>query len=753
MRRLLRIVAWIAAVFVVSVLLLVVLGWPISEGVFGELHARGTAAPDPIPADAVVARAERQRGTGPDGESDPQVLFGDLHVHTTFSADAFVFSLPMFQGEGAHPPADACDFARFCAELDFFSLNDHAEALTPRQWNETKKAIRECNAVAGAEGDPDLVAFLGWEWTQSANLFSPDAAHYGHKNVILRETADDRVPTRPIGAGEGGLFAADVPSAVWSVVRVGIALPDLPEIGPYLDLNRWIREVRETPNCPEGVPVRDLPVDCLEGAATPAVLFDKLDDWGFESLVVPHGTTWGIHAPEGSSLAIQLEPGMHDPGRQRLFEVYSGHGNSERWVEMLEYTVGDGGARACAPPRDGYLPCCWRAGEIIGARCAAEGRDSEECERRIELARRYMAEARGGNRYAIVPGTKAEDWLECGQLPDGFLPAYEYRPRMSAQYGLAVRPVAGAGDDAAFRYGLIGSSDNHKARSGAGYKEIGRKAFGDAWGPNETWASFLSSSAEPTSLPIPPDELGPGAGTDRNASYYYTAGLVAVHAEGRSRPEIWDALVSRRAYGTSGDRILLWFDLLNAPGGDPAPMGSELALREAPRFRVRALGAFEQKPGCPEYTKARLAPDRLARLCLGECYHPSDVRKRIDRIEVVRIRPQVRPDEPLAPLVEDPWRTFACPGDRDGCTVEFEDAEFVGGGREFVYYVRALQEASPAVNGDPMRCERDADGACVRARPCPASGPGFDPADDCLSMVQERAWSSPIFVLPERGGA
>ncbi|MBW1688863.1 MAG: DUF3604 domain-containing protein, partial [Deltaproteobacteria bacterium] len=164
----------------------------ISEGVGGRLHGRGE----------VAERAARQ----PAGPDAAQILFGDLHVHTTYSGDAFIFSLPLLQGEGVHPPADACDFARFCSALDFWSINDHAEYLTPRMWEETKQSVRECNAVTEA-ANPDTVAFLGWEWTQSAPAaLGRDRTHYGHKNVIFLDTADDAVPVRPIGAGSGGLF-------------------------------------------------------------------------------------------------------------------------------------------------------------------------------------------------------------------------------------------------------------------------------------------------------------------------------------------------------------------------------------------------------------------------------------------------------------------------------------------------------------------------------------------------------------------
>src|SRR5262245_37588353 len=118
----------------------------------GRHEGPGTISQSRVPAPVVTARsAQPPAGTG------KQVLFGDLHVHTTFSADAFIRSLPMLQGEGAHPPADACDFARFCSGLDFWSINDHAEAVSPQHWRETKEAVRQCNAVSGDPKSPDLV--------------------------------------------------------------------------------------------------------------------------------------------------------------------------------------------------------------------------------------------------------------------------------------------------------------------------------------------------------------------------------------------------------------------------------------------------------------------------------------------------------------------------------------------------------------------------------------------------------------------
>jgi len=265
----------------------------------------------------------------------------------------------------------------------------------------------------------------------------------------------------------------------------------------------------------------------------------------------------------------------------------------------------------------------------------------------------------------------------------------------------------------------------------------------DADGPKSLRSMIpMDRKARPESIAIDPADVPivPGA-EERLSSFMYTGGLVAVHAEGRHRNAIWSALERKEVYGTSGPRILLWFELTNGPDGAVQPMGGELAMSDAPRFSVRAVGSQKQLPGCPSYVGAALSAERLEALCFGECHHPSDQRRVIERIEVIRIRPRVSRDEDVALLIEDPWRTFECEPSQAGCSVTFDDPDFAVAGRDSVYYVRAVEEPGEHVNADNLRCERDADGRCVATRPC-RSGDG----DECLAPERARAWSSPIFV-------
>ena len=144
---------------------------------------------------------------------------------------------------------------------------------------------------------------------------------------------------------------------------------------------------------------------------------------------------------------------------------------------------------------------------------------------------------------------------------------------------------------------------------------------------------------------------------------------------------------------------------------------------------------------------AALSPERIARLCVGECYFPSDRRRAITRIEIVRIRSGGAPDG-AEDRIEDPWRVLPCPAGASACTVEVEDETFGSLEGDVAYYARAIQEPTLAVNGGGLRCETDGRGGCLRVRPC--YGDDRTPLDDdCLSEVEERAWSSPIFISEE----
>ena len=70
------------------------------------------------------------------------------------------------------------------------------------------------------------------------------------------------------------------------------------------------------------------------------------------------------------------------------------------------------------------------------------------------------------------------------------------------------------------------------------------------------------------------------------------------------------------------------------------------------------------------------------------------------------------------------------------CSFEFEDEDY---SRDSVYYVRAIQAPTPAINGKNTLVGREEFKLCKGSF-------RTDFADNCLSEANERAWSSPIYL-------
>ena len=742
-----RIFKYTSYLFLILFTVIVVYAVGFYNNWYGNLEGPGTPVMDSYPISLLEDKISKQALVS---KKSKQILFGDTHVHTTYSTDAFLWSLPVFNGEGPHPISDACDYARFCAALDFWVTTDHAEASSPRKWSAIKDGVRSCNAPSD-EKDPDMVTFLGYEWTQVGLNASE---HYGHKNVVFKDIEEDKVPARPIGAG--GLATQGMRTIIGAQAAQMVkplALADFSNRQRYFNFGSYVSELNGVPICEQGVSSDLLPNDCYESADTPEDLFIKLNELDIPSLVIPHGNTWGFYSPPGTNLDKQLEPGFHDPKIQLLFEIMSGHGNSEEYRPWRAINYDVDGAPYCPEPSTNYLPSCWKAGEIIKERCMKEEDDKAICEARELTARQNYIGAQAAG-HTTIPGAEFEDWLDSGQCKDCFIPSFNYRPAGSGQYALAISNFSSQ-EVKRFRFGFIASSDNHRARPGTGYKEVDRLVTTEANGqPSEAMrlafypkANAISESVE-REMSMDPDnpntQVGFGAfEAERMASFFTTGGLAAVHSEGRNREAIWDSMQRKETYGTSGDRILLWFDLISEES--VIPMGGAVETANNLSFKVNAVGAFKQKPGCPDYSSTSLTSEDLETICKNECYNPSDERKIITRIEVIKITPQINASEDVNNLIQDPWKVFDCPRSQSGCSITFSDKEYALEQRDAAYYVRAIQESSPTINSENIRCEYNNDGQCIKVNACYGDY-RTSKNDDCLSMSEERAWSSPIFV-------
>lgn len=731
--------------------------------------------------------------SSPWDEPTGNVYWGDLHIHTQFSLDAYLGG--MSQGRYAR---EAGQYVLYCSKLDFYAVTDHSEMLTTRDyWSEAIASARTMNEIGASRldsrGDPRIVAFTGWEWTQQGP--------WGHKNVILKWDDPQKLPPSPIRSLPG-IFLGEGALQKHGHIDFfnGITV---------FDMLRGLRYGRS---------------DLTFLAYRPADLFQKLRKYCFDAnndcdaVVIPHGNAWGQAPHMYTSWDLQLNAQNHDPELQTLIEVYSKHGNSEEYKyfppDYRYYRNGEevseeecsvpippdnpavrhlghlfmnpdtrpivsrkpkpGCEKVCQEPTSSYIPCCWRAGEIVKERCVNP--DSDFCKQEIMRARQAVKPFPKGvpksKLNEIKPEYRADpakiaptDWQACGQCRDCYQPAYNYRPQGSVQKALASAYFDADGNPHYYRFGFIGSTDTHSGWGGS-VKETKRMI--------EVQTGIAARTT--TGIPDLP-------GWERAVNFLNPGSLVAVISPRRTRDDLWNAIKARRVYSTSGPRIEVWARANVGTRGKSfyVDMGAETTSNINPTFYIRANGALEEVQTCPyddePDIKAHLSRDEFKRVCMNQCYRVSDKRLKIVRIEVVKILQPLTPEEakmknllrtPDNPkgLIIDPYYV----ANVSGTAIEWSwtDNYFLEEpkGRSVAYYFRVIQEPTPGYNCNPTyllesgkTCEAlNPDPEAIEPQINPQDGsqplPLFNLNDKCYSdlndpktFCEERAWTSPFYIV------
>jgi hypothetical protein len=265
-----------------------------------------------------------------------------------------------------------------------------------------------------------------------------------------------------------------------------------------------------------------------------------------------------------------------------------------------------------------------------------------------------------------------------------------------------------------FKFGLMASTDTHNAMAGG----VQEKNYPGHLGRSDALAS---------------DRVRYTSEVAGNASNS-PGGLIGVWAEENSREALFDAMRRREVFGTSGPRIRPRFfggwelpaDLCDDPGmvgkayAAGVPMGADLPSRaaDAPRFLVSAQadGGTGEFPGVP-----------LQRLQVIKGFVDDDGNHQQRVFEVA--------GDPENGASVDP-ATCAPRGSGFAqlCTV-WSDPEF-DPGRRAVYYLRAVE--NPSCRYSAWQCLSLPAGE----RPADCGG------EEVPRVIQERAWSSPIWYTP-----
>ena len=646
------------------------------------LVAMAGCGAEPPPESVFAAQSYAQQASVPCADVQPErrALWGDLHVHTSLSSDAWNFGVQVM-------PSDAYRYAfgstvnlpggvgeperevRLERPLDFAAVTDHAEFLGEQAiCNDPQSpgyASGFCEVMRSGEGRaPALVM----------RIMSP----FSSRDVDTCEADGERCGQRAERVWESTIAAAeahqDHSSHCERTTFVAYEYSSF-RMGSNLHRNVIFRNAT--------VPQR--PISYLE-AHREWDLWRLLEthcndsDTGCESLAIPHnsnisnGRMFAVDYPGASSIDEQVQRAALRARLEPVVEIMQHKGDSECRNGLAGVLGGEDELCNFEKFEDFAFTSTVGENEEVGSCYAGPLADwvphlGPDC-----LTRNSYV------RYALIEGLKEEQRL-------------------------GVNP---------FKVGLSASTDTHNGIPGA----VNERNFPGHLG--EADSSALQRVQFDRAIPGNASN-GPG-------------GIIGVWAESNSRDSIFDALKRREVFGTSGPRIQPRFfggwdihaDTCESPQRialayeTGVAMGQDLPPKQAsePVFLVAAAAdpGTDALPGVP-----------LQRLQVVKGWADAQGNHHQRVFDVA--------GNPNNGASVDP---ADCRPKGEGfaqlCTV-WRDPEF-DAGTSAVYYLRAVE--NPSCRYTAHQCLQLPEDE----RPADCDSPFMDP------VIQERAWSSPIWYTP-----
>ena len=588
-----------------------------------------------------------------------QALFGDLHVHTRYSFDAYIFNVRA-------TPEDAYRFARGepiehplgypirlrGGPLDFYAVTDHATYL----------------GVLEAFGNPDH-PLSKTPLADELNSADVSASRQAFRNVANTLVTGEEVP---------GTIHPEVRRQAWRRIVDAAEANNVP--GRFTTFVAYEYTSNPPYNLHRNVIFRGAEVPELPFAATDSLNPEDLWRWldeqrirGAEALAIPHNANWS----NGTMFADATFEG--DP----LDAAYAQLRMRNEPIVEITQVKGTSETHPLLSPNDEWA------------------------------------------NFEIFADTPGDAYSLAGLLPESISVRGSYA-RDALLRGLVMQERAGFNP---YRFGFIGSSDTHNG--GAGYEEasyVSKVGIQDG-SPERRGSTPPEGMSWNEYEELPADEKPPPYYADWSAS-----GLTGVWAAANTRDAIYAALRRKDTFGTSGPRIRVraWaghgLDSLDLSGrgaagrlyAEAVSMGGELAASEGP---VEIYAQASRDPRSAWLQRLQVVKGWVEDGAAGEKVF----------------------DAACSDGLTVDAGTHRCPDngasvDLETCAVDFErgaaelathwiDPEFDASRRAF-YYVRVLENPT------------------CRWSTWDALRAGVEPMRGKEPVLQERAWTSPIWYVP-----